>query len=60
LNCRRYSIRLNAYPYVAPGIYRSVYHQPEVLDYGGQQTPDPLAESAPIGYPAMGFLKFPP
>jgi hypothetical protein len=60
LNGKRYFFRLNAYPYVAPGIYRSVYRQPEILDYGGQQTPDPLAESAPVAYPAMGFLNFLP
>jgi len=55
LTGRRYFFRLNAYPYIAPGIYRSVYRQPEILDYGGQQTPDPFAESAPVGYPAHGI-----
>jgi len=55
-----YFFRVNAYPYIGPGLYSSVYRQPEPLDYGTPQPPDPLATETPTGYPAMGFLNFLP
>jgi len=60
LDGKRYFFRLNAYPYSGPGIYSSVYGQPEPLDYGSPPTPDPLVGDAPTGYPMMGFLNFLP
>jgi hypothetical protein len=60
LNGKRYFFRLNAYPYSGPGVYSSVYHQPEPLSSGPSSTPDPLLGDPPTGYPSMGFLNFLP